>query len=74
MEDPLRSTAISLDFSEVPYVTFWSDADNFLCIEPCWGLPDSNPPVPFEKKAGIQVIPPGGILKRGFAINPTLLT
>ena len=74
VEDPLRGAAISLDFSEVPYVTFWSDADNFLCIEPCWGLPDSNPPVPFEKKAGIQVIPPGGILKRGFAINPTLLT
>jgi galactose mutarotase-like enzyme len=73
LEDPLRGTEISLDFSEVPYVTFWSDSDNFLCIEPCWGLPDSNPPVPFEKKAGIQVIPPGGTLKRGFSINPSLL-
>ena len=73
VEDPLRGAAISLDFSEVPYVTFWSDADNFLCIEPCWVLPDSNPPVPFEKKAGIQVIPPGGTLKRGFSINPSLL-
>jgi hypothetical protein len=29
--------------------------------------------VPFEKKAGIQVIPPGGTLKRGFSINPSLL-
>lgn len=73
LEDRLRGAAISLDFSEVPYVTFWSDADSFLCIEPCWGLPDSNPPVPFEKKAGIQVIPPGGTLKRGFSINPSLL-
>lgn len=73
MEDPARGAALTLDFSEVPYVTFWSDADNFLCIEPCWGLPDSNPPVPFEKKAGIQVIPPGGTLKRGFSINPSLL-
>jgi len=74
IEDPLRGTALALDFSEVPYVTFWSDSDNFLCIEPCWGLPDSNPPVVFEKKAGIQVIPPGGILKRGFSIQPTILT
>lgn len=73
MEDPARGTAISLDFSEVPCVTFWSDAENFLCIEPCWGLPDSSPPVPFEKKAGIQVIPPGRTLKRGFSIKPSLL-
>ena len=72
--DPRRGTALALDFSEVPYVTFWSDSDNFLCIEPCWGLPDSNPPVAFEKKAGIQIIPPGGILKRGFSIEPTNLT
>lgn len=73
LEDREGGTAVTLDFSEVPYVTFWSDSDNFLCIEPCWGLPDSNPPVPFEKKAGIQVIPPGGVLKRGFSIQPKLL-
>ncbi|MEI8311849.1 MAG: hypothetical protein WCH98_13960 [Verrucomicrobiota bacterium] len=74
LEDPQRGTAVALDFSEVPYVTFWSDSDNFICIEPCWGLPDSNPPVAFEKKAGIQVIPPGSTLKRGFSIQPSLLT
>lgn len=74
IEDSQRGTAVALDFSEVPYVTFWSDADHFLCIEPCWGLPDSNPPVAFEKKAGIQVLPPGGILKRGFSIQPSILT
>lgn len=62
--------SVALDFSEVPYVTFWSDSDDFVCIEPCWGLPDSNPPTPFEKKAGIQTIPPLGSLQRGFSITP----
>jgi len=61
--------SVTLDFSEVPYVTFWSDSDDFVCIEPCWGLPDSNPPLPFEKKAGIQTIPPLGRLLRGFSIT-----
>lgn len=74
IEDPRRNTALTLDFAEVPYVTFWSDSDQFLCIEPCWGLPDSNPPVAFEKKAGIQVIPPGSTLKRGFSIKTGFLT
>ena len=72
VEDPQRGTAVSLDFSEVPYVTFWSDSDRFLCIEPCWGLPDSNPPAAFENKAGIQVIPPGGTLTRSFSIQPSV--
>ncbi|MEI6033442.1 MAG: hypothetical protein WCS65_04055 [Verrucomicrobiae bacterium] len=70
LEDAGRSVA--LDFSEAPYATFWSDSDQFLCIEPCWGLPDSNPPAPFEKKAGIQTIPPGGQIRRGFSITPHL--
>ncbi|MEI6494330.1 MAG: hypothetical protein WCO94_17425 [Verrucomicrobiota bacterium] len=74
IEDLQRGTAVALDFSEVPYVTFWSDSDNFLCIEPCWGLPDSNPPVAFENKAGIQVLQPGATLKRGFCIQPSILT
>lgn len=73
LEDPRRGTAVALDFSEVPYVTFWSDSDDFICIEPCWGLPDSNPPAAFEKKAGIQTIPPGGTLRRGFSIQPSKL-
>lgn len=68
LEDSGR--ALELDFSEVPYVTFWSDADSFVCIEPCWGLPDGNPPVPFEQKAGIQTIPAGARLCRGFSIRP----
>jgi len=70
IQDGRRSLA--LDFSEVPYVTFWSDSDNYLCIEPCWGLADSNPPVAFENKAGIQTISPRGQLRRGFSIRPNL--
>lgn len=69
LEDSGRSLA--LDFSEVPYVTFWSDADNFVCIEPCWGLPDSNPPTAFENKPGIQTIPHGARLTRGFSLRPS---
>lgn len=74
IRDIRRKTSLALDFSEVPYVTFWSDSDQFLCVEPCWGLPDSNPPVEFEKKQGIQTIPAGGTLKRGFSIKPDFLT
>jgi len=73
LESPALGTSVTLDLSEVPFATLWSDADNFICIEPCWGLPDSNPPVPFEQKIGIQTIPPGGILQRGFSILPSFI-
>ncbi len=46
----------------------------FFCVEPCWGLPDSNPPVPFEQKVGIQVVPAGQTLTRGFVLNPGFLS
>lgn len=72
-DDGLRHRVV-LDFSEVPFLTLWSEMKSFLCIEPCWGLPDSNPPVPFAQKAGIQIIPPGETLRRGFGINPQLLS
>lgn len=74
LEDPRGGRQVTLDFSEAPFVTLWSDSDDFLCVEPCWGLPDSNPPLPFEQKIGIQTLPPGGTLRRGFAIKPTLLS
>lgn len=64
--------AVVLDFSEVPYCTLWSDGGSFLCIEPCWGLPDSDPQKPFEKKDGIQTIAPLGTLRAGFSIHPAL--
>lgn len=73
LESPARGTRVSLDFAEVPFLTLWSDADDFLCIEPCWGLPDSDPPVPFEDKIGIQVIPPGGVLRKSFGLRPEVL-
>jgi len=51
-------------------MTLWSDLGPFLCIEPCWGLPDSNPQKPFEEKIGIQHIPAGGTLDASFTIRP----
>lgn len=64
---------VDLDFSEVPYLTLWSDLGPMMCIEPCWGLPDSQPQKPFEEKVGIQVIPPKQTLTRSFTITPSLL-
>jgi len=74
VEDAEAGLRVVLDFSEVPFLTLWSDMNSFLCLEPCWGLPDSNPPVPFEHKVGIQVIPPGASLRRGFEIQPAFLS
>ncbi len=64
---------IVFDFAEVPYLTLWSDADSMICIEPCWGLPDSVPQKPFDQKDGIQVIPPGGTLVASCGLTATLL-
>jgi len=74
LEDFESGRRVVLDFSEVPFLTLWSDMSPFLCVEPCWGLPDSNPPAPFEQKAGIQVVPAGGTLRGGFSINPGFLS
>jgi galactose mutarotase-like enzyme len=60
---------IELDFNEAPYFTVWSDLNPFICIEPCWGLPDHQDQRPFEKKLGIQTIPPLGILSRRFSMR-----
>jgi galactose mutarotase-like enzyme len=70
LEDPNLGRRIGFDFSEVPFLTLWADQKTFICIEPCWGLPDSNPPKPFEEKIGIQKIAPGESLRRGFSISP----
>lgn len=74
LEDPAAGRRVRLDFSEVPYLTLWSDMHPFICIEPCWGLPDSNPPTAFEDKPGIQVIPVGGVLRKSFGIKPEFLS
>ncbi|MBA3882242.1 MAG: hypothetical protein H0X73_05850 [Chthoniobacterales bacterium] len=71
-EDAPRGRTFLLNFGEVPYVTLWSDGGPFLCVEPCWGLTDHHKQRPFEKKEGIQVIPPRGSLHAGFSMSPRL--
>jgi len=68
LRDAAAGKSVTLDFSETPYCTLWSDGP-FVCIEPCWGLPDSQPQKPFEQKDGIQVIAPLGTLSAGFSIH-----
>ncbi len=63
---------VELDFTGVPYMTLWSDGGGFLCIEPCWGLPDSKPQKPFEEKVGIQVLAPGATLQASFGIKASI--
>ena len=50
--DYARNRQVELDFSDAPYFTIWSDLNPFICIEPCWGLPDHQEQRPFEKKLG----------------------
>jgi galactose mutarotase-like enzyme len=60
---------IELDFADAPYFTIWSDLNPFICIEPCWGLPDHQEQRPFEKKLGIQAIPPLEKFTRRFSMR-----
>ena len=61
---------VMLNFSGAPYVTIWSNGQPFICVEPCWGLPDHQVQRPFESKLGMQEIPPLGTLTRSFTIAP----
>lgn len=72
--NPPSGRSASVDLSDVPFLTLWSDGGPFLCIEPCWGLTDHHEQRPFEEKAGIQTIPPRGELRAGFTIKPRLTT
>ena len=74
LEDPVLGHRVECDYAEAPFLTLWSNGDPFLCIEPCWGLPDSNPPVPFEKKKGIQRIAARGTLKASLVVRPSFLS
>jgi galactose mutarotase-like enzyme len=60
MEDPASHRRLKVHLEDCPYLTLWSDGNPFICIEPCWGLPDHHEQRPFEQKLGIQVIPAGG--------------
>lgn len=72
LEDPALGHRVEFDYAEVPYLTLWSNGDPFLCVEPCWGLPDSNPPVPFEQKKGIQRLSGKGTLSASLVVKPSL--
>ncbi|NBZ96707.1 MAG: hypothetical protein EBR40_09840 [Proteobacteria bacterium] len=74
LEDRGLGHRVECDYAEAPFLTLWSNGDPFLCVEPCWGLPDSNPPVPFEMKKGIQRISARGMLKASLVVRPTLLS
>ena len=73
LEAPALGHRIECDYAEVPFLTLWSNGDPFLCVEPCWGMPDSNPPVPFERKKGIQRIAAGATLKASLRVTPSLM-
>ena len=72
--DPPSGRWVTLDLTEVPYMTLWSDGGPFLCIEPCWGLTDHEKQRAFEDKQGIQTISPGGELRASFSMAPQLAT
>ena len=68
--DPESGRWVIMNLAGVPYITLWSDGGPFLCVEPCWGLTDDQDQRPFEKKRGIQIIPPGGELRASFSMMP----
>ena len=70
--DPSSGRTVELDFTDVPYLTLWSDGGPFLCIEPCWGLTDHDQQRLFENKEGIHVIAAGGELERSFTMTPRI--
>ena len=68
--DPESGRWVMMDLTGVPYITLWSDGGPFLCVEPCWGLTDAHEQRAFEKKQGIQTIPPRGELRVSFSMTP----
>jgi galactose mutarotase-like enzyme len=71
LQDYQRQRQVEIDLSEAPYFTIWSDLEPFVCIEPCWGLPDHQQQRPFEQKLGIQTIPTGQTLTKRFSMRFT---
>jgi galactose mutarotase-like enzyme len=69
LQDLTNGRAVEVDLSDAPYFTLWSDLNPFVCVEPCWGLPDHRQQEPFECKLGIQVIPPRGTLTKHCAFR-----
>ncbi|MDP9292664.1 MAG: hypothetical protein M3O82_09920 [Verrucomicrobiota bacterium] len=73
LSDRESRRTVDLNFTGAPFVTLWSDGHPFVCVEPCWGLPDHHEQRPFEKKAGIEEIAPGATLERSITMAPRLL-
>ena len=71
LEAPALGQRVECDYAEAPFLTLWSNGDPFLCVEPCWGLPDGNPPVPFDQKKGIQGIGAGETLTASLSVTPS---
>jgi hypothetical protein len=71
LEAPSLGQRVECDYAEAPFLTLWSNGDPFLCVEPCWGLPDGNPPVPFDQKKGIQGIGGGETLTASLSVTPS---
>jgi galactose mutarotase-like enzyme len=69
LQDLTHGREVEVDLSDAPYFTLWSDLNPFVCVEPCWGLPDHRQQEPFECKLGIQVIPPRGTLTKHCAFR-----
>lgn len=69
LQDLKEGREVQIDLSQAPFFTIWSDLNPFICIEPCWGLPDHKEQEPFEKKVGIQLIPSLGTLSRQSSIR-----
>lgn len=72
--DHASGRAVEFDLREVPYLTLWSSGQNFLCVEPCWGLTDHHEQRAFENKEGIQVVAPRGELQRSFSMTPRIVS
>ncbi|MBV9659058.1 MAG: hypothetical protein JO295_13215 [Verrucomicrobia bacterium] len=73
LHDAAGGRRVTVRCVQAPYLTLWSDGHDFVCIEPCWGMPDHHSQRPFEEKLGIQEIPPGGELLREFSLRAELL-
>jgi galactose mutarotase-like enzyme len=74
LEAPALGHRVECDYSEAPYLTLWSNGGPLLCIEPCWGLPDHNPPVPFERKKGIQHIAARSTITASLSVTPSFIS
>ena len=72
VEDPAGGRRVELEYQEAPYVTIWSGGNDYVCVEPCWGLPDHHEQRAFEAKEGIQEIPAGGRLIKTVGIRAGL--